>query len=86
MSDVLDHVDMSRTWLEQKLKQAVGRTIREEIQYVRLERVRMLLTTTDMPIKTIAHEVGYRTVQHMTKAFRAHAGRPPATYRRQAQR
>ena len=60
VADVLRHVHLSRASLEPRFKQILGRTVHQQIQRVRLSRVRELLATTDMPIKQIARQAGYR--------------------------
>lgn len=85
VGDVLKHARASRGSLEAGLKQAVGRTIHQEIQRVRIDRARQLLATTSLPVKRIAMETGFRTVQYLTRVFTAATGTPPAHYRRQSQ-
>lgn len=83
VADVLRHVQSSRTLLEPKLKRVLGRTIHQEIQLLQIERVKNLLTTTDMPLKQIASQSGFKYVQYMSRAFRRATGLPPAQYRSQ---
>jgi LacI family transcriptional regulator len=85
VSDVLSHARTSRATLETELKRAIGRTIHQEIQRVRLERARELLATTNLPVKKIALDAGFRTVQYLTRVFTAATGTPPANFRRQSQ-
>ena len=79
--DVLSHMAMSRASLQQRMKQVVGRTIHQEIQRVRLSRVKELLAMSDMTIKQVARESGFASVQYMTRVFRAVTGETPARYR-----
>lgn len=58
------------------------RTVNEEIRRVRLELAKDLLAHSDIPIKRIAFETGFRTIQYMSRVFRAAAGRTPASFRR----
>jgi AraC-like DNA-binding protein len=51
----------------------------------RLDDAAELLRSTPKPIKTIASHVGFDDVFHFSKLFRAHYGRPPASYRRAMQ-
>lgn len=83
MADVLAHVGLSRSVLEPRLKRVLGRTIRQEIQRVRIERAKELLAATDLPIKQIASRCGFRYVQYLTRVFRDGVGRTPAEYRKQ---
>ncbi|WP_130422664.1 helix-turn-helix domain-containing protein [Edaphobacter modestus] len=52
------------------------------IGHTKLERVRRLVTETDMPLKQIASESGFRSVQHMTTLFVKSFGQTPGMYRR----
>jgi LacI family transcriptional regulator len=79
--DVLAHMGMSRASLQQRLKRVVGRTIHEEIERVRLARVKELLLSPDMTIKQVARATGFSSVQYMTRVFRAALHETPARYR-----
>ena len=79
--DVLAHLAMSRASLQQRMKQVVGRTIHQEIQRVRLARVKDLLAMSEITIKQVARESGFASVQYMTRVFRAVTGETPARYR-----
>jgi LacI family transcriptional regulator len=81
VGDVLRHMAMSRASLQHRMKQVTGRTIHQEIQRVRLERVKDLLAMTDKTIKQVARESGFASVQYMTRVFRATTTETPARYR-----
>jgi LacI family transcriptional regulator len=82
VSDVLDHVRLSRSALEPRLKRVLGRTIHQEIQHVRLERVKAWLATTDLPTKQIAAQAGFHSVQYLARVFRKSTGLTTASYRK----
>lgn len=82
VADVLGHVSLSRSALEPRLKRVIGRTIHQEIHRVRLERVKVLLSTTDLPTKQIAAQAGFHSVQYLARVFRNATGRTPANYRK----
>jgi LacI family transcriptional regulator len=86
VSDVLNHVKLSRSALEPKLKQVIGRTIHQEIRRVQIERAKSLLSTTDLPTKQIAAQTGFHYVQYLTRVFRKVTGLTPANYRRRMRR
>ncbi len=46
---------------------------------------RRLVTTTDLPLKTIAPRAGFRSIAYMTTVFRRHFGTTPAALRAAAQ-
>ncbi len=81
VGDVLAHLGMSRASLQQRMKKAIGRTIHEEIERVRLARVKELLLIPDITIKQVARQTGFSSVQYMTRVFRAALGETPAKYR-----
>jgi LacI family transcriptional regulator len=81
VSDVLNHMGMSRASLQQRMKQIVGRTIHQEIQRVRLNRAKDLLAMSNLTIKQVARESGFASVQYMTRVFRSATNETPAKYR-----
>jgi two-component system response regulator YesN len=48
---------------------------------VQLERVKVLLSTTDVPTKQIAAQTGFLNVQYLARVFRKATGQTPAKYR-----
>ena len=85
VSDVLWHVSLSRAGLEPRFKRGLGRTIYQEIQRVRVEQAKELLSLTDLPLKQIARRTGFKYPQYLARVFRQATGQPPAQYRRQTQ-
>ncbi len=79
--DVLDVVPISRKTLEVGIKKAIGRTPHEEIQRVRIERIKQLLVQTDWPLKRIAADCGFANPEHMHAVFRRDTGHTPKKYR-----
>jgi len=82
VADVLAHVPLSRSALERRLKAAIGRTPGAEITRLQLERVKELLTQTDLSLAAIAHRSGYAYLQHLATLFKSHFGVTLAEYRR----
>jgi LacI family transcriptional regulator len=86
VGDVLKQVSLSRSALEPKLKRVIGRTIHQEIHRVRLERVKVLLATTELPTKQIAAQAGFHSVQYLARVFRAATGLTAASFRKKMRR
>ena len=82
VSEVLELVDVSRSTLDNRFRAALGRTIHAEMQRVKIERAKRLLTTTAVPVKHVAARCGFDYLQYFTTVFRHHTGRTPAEYRR----
>jgi LacI family transcriptional regulator len=81
--DVAQQIPISRTGLARQFKLVLGRSMGQEILRVRIERVRELLRSTDLPIKQVARRAGFHQVEYMTRLFRRMTGQTPARYRRQ---
>ncbi len=82
--EVCDALKLSRSTMELRFKQAMGRTLFGEIRRVQLKRVESLVRESNLTLKQIAAQCGFASVQHMTTLFAARFGSPPAAYRRQA--
>ena len=81
---VVNAVAISRSGLETRFAAALGYSIHTAIGHTKLERVRRLVSETDMPLKQIAAETGFKSVQHMTTLFVRTFGQTPGRYRRLA--
>jgi LacI family transcriptional regulator len=79
--DVADAVATSRSNLEKRFKTILGYTVRTAIRRFQLERARQLISDTNMPLKQIAVEVGFPSVQYMTTIFGNEFTLSPAKYR-----
>jgi LacI family transcriptional regulator len=81
VEDVLKAVPLSRRVLESRFQKLIGRTPHQEIMRVQVERVKQLLSETDLSLSAIAHRTGYRHVEYMSVAFKRETGQPPSVYR-----
>jgi LacI family transcriptional regulator len=81
VADVLAAAGCSRKTLEVRFKASLGRTPHEELQRLRLERVKRLLVETDWPLKRIAAQSGFTYVENLHAAFRREEGATPARWR-----
>jgi LacI family transcriptional regulator len=82
VTDVLDHVLISRSTLERNFRCYLGRSPQSEIRAVQLARARQLLAETDHPVSRIAELVGYRHVEYFNVVFKREIGQTPGQYRR----
>jgi LacI family transcriptional regulator len=73
---------MSRSMLERRMKRVLGRTPKAEILRIQLNRVKELLTVTNLPLATIAAKVGYEHPQYLSDLFRKKFGQTPREFRR----
>jgi LacI family transcriptional regulator len=80
----VDRLSVSRSNLEVRFKQMLGRTIHDEITRVRLKRVRQLLYAEDDTLAQIAAKTGYLDISHMSRSFKKQFGAWPGEYRIQS--
>jgi LacI family transcriptional regulator len=82
VEDVVRHAALSRRMLEIRFDHVLGRSIRSEIQRVRLVWVRQLLVETSMPVNKIAESAGFNSLSYLSKVFHKEVGETLAQYRR----
>lgn len=81
--DVLaKQVDMSPRNFSRAYTEHVGYSPGKAVELVRLERAKIMLETTGIPIKTISLQLGFRDYERMRRTFIRHTGISPIDYRR----
>jgi LacI family transcriptional regulator len=83
VGDVLRHVIISRSALDQRFLNTLGRTTHDEILRVRLKRVRELLAETDLTVQLIAERTGFRHGEYLSAVFRREFRQTPREFREQ---
>jgi LacI family transcriptional regulator len=82
VGSVLREVPLSRRALEHRFRKLLGRTPKAEIQRLRIERVKTLLSSTDLPIRRISDQLGFHQPSYLSSLFRKATGQSPAAFRR----
>lgn len=82
VTDVLEHVDLSRRAFEHRFRKLVGLTPHEEIQRAWMNRVKELLRDTDLTVPQIAERLGFEHSEYLGAAFKREIGQSPGEYRR----
>ncbi|MHC4516964.1 MAG: XylR family transcriptional regulator [Planctomycetota bacterium] len=82
VTDIVAHVKVPRTTLQIRVKEIIGRTIHQEIRRAQIARAKELLSVTNIPIKQVARECGFKNVQYFTRAFHRATGETPARFQR----
>ena len=72
---------VSKDHLIRLFKQATGETPVSYITRRKLEHAELLLTTTSIPVKNIAAELGYNDTSYFIRVFRRHSKMSPQEYR-----
>jgi LacI family transcriptional regulator len=86
VQEVAAAVAVNRRTLERRFRASVGRTVAEEMTRLRLNRTKRRLVETDLPLKSVALDAGFRTANHFSKVFTRVEGMTPTAYRRERQR
>lgn len=83
VADVADAIAVSRHVLHKRFKQAIGRTVHDEIRRIRVERVATMLRETNRPISKIALDLGYNSAKYIERNFKKEKGITPKQFRKQ---
>jgi LacI family transcriptional regulator len=84
IDEVARRVGISRRSLEQHFEQALGRTPVSVLRQARLERIKDMLVSTDMPLSRIAEESGLSDSASLSRFFRRETGITPSQFRRRS--
>jgi LacI family transcriptional regulator len=82
VSDVVAELPVSRRSLERRFRETVGTTIHDQIMLARIEKARRLLIETEDPLKRIAEQSGFSSLEHLCKAFKKSEKTTPGEYRK----
>jgi len=87
----LDHINqlpaklgVSRDSLDRLMLRDTGRTLRQTLQLRLVEEARSLLRRNDMLVKQVAFSLGFKTLAHFSRWFKAHAGESPRIFRKRS--
>jgi LacI family transcriptional regulator len=79
--DVLRAVPLSRSSLERRCRDALGRSPKQEILRLQIERAKALLLGSEQRVKWIASSVGFQSAKYFSDAFERAVGVRPETFR-----
>lgn len=83
VEDAANYAGLSIRQLQRRFKPAVGHTAAREMQLARVERVKELLSRTDVALSQIATQTGYANEYYLGKNFKKITGITPSGYRQQ---
>ena len=81
LNDVASQFHISGRHLSRKFVSELGVSYSEFVQNERVQRAAALLKTTDLSIKDIAKQTGFKTVHYFTRVFHSVMGSPPGIFR-----
>jgi LacI family transcriptional regulator len=82
VQQVLDHLSVSRSWLERNFRKLLNRSPQAEIRNVQVKRCKELLRTTSLPLEKIARLAGFEHPEYMNVVFKRETGETPGRYRK----
>ena len=82
VEQVLKHAFASRSQLEKKFRQYLGRSPQAEIRRVQVAKIKQLLLETDYPLKKIAELTGFEHVEYLSVVFKRLTADSPGGYRK----
>ncbi|MGE6783838.1 helix-turn-helix domain-containing protein [Ensifer adhaerens] len=85
VADMAAVVGLSESWFANVFKQTTGTTPWHWQLSRRIELSKQLLGESDLPIASIAAQLGFSDQAHLTKVFRQIVGETPAAWRRMQQ-
>ena len=81
VDDVVKATVLSRRVLEKKFQVVIKSSILEEIRKTRIERIKFLLTNSELSIQQIAYELNFNNFDNITRYFKQSTGLKPLEYR-----
>jgi AraC-like DNA-binding protein len=81
MDELLRQVPTSRRNLTRRFKMETGEPIQTFIQRLRMDRAKLLLETSSLPIEQVVEQVGYRDTSAFARQFKRHTQLTPNSYR-----
>jgi LacI family transcriptional regulator len=82
VKELVRKTGLTRRSLERRMEKLLGRSPKEEITRVQIERAKRLLTETDLSAAEVAEKCGYGQPKYFSQVFHAKVGLPPGAYRR----
>ena len=81
ISDVACYVGLHRSYLTNIFKKRLGVSPQEYLMQTRIQRARLLLLETDLPVQEVSQSVGYENPLTFSKIFKNYYGESPKLYR-----
>jgi len=81
IEELLENLPVSRRKLEKRFQTSLGRSPGQELRRLRVERLKLLMDTTDLPLARLASEVGLASASVLCQIFSRETGMSPSRYR-----
>jgi AraC-like DNA-binding protein len=81
LREIGDYIGYTPEYLSSLFSSSTGVSVHHYLMHVRIEHARELLKNSDLPIKEICLECGFKSIHHFSRAFKEAQGMPPAAWR-----
>jgi len=81
LEELCKRLHLSAKQTERTVKSLYGRTFGEQLLYLKMEKARELLRTTDMTVNKISVAIGYSSTKNFFSAFKKQFGMTPKEYK-----
>jgi len=78
-------LNMSYTWFRRIFRQYTGMAPAQYISQLRIQKAKEMLSVTTMPVKEIALELGYESIDYFSTQFKKQTGQTPTQFRAMGQ-
>ncbi|MBQ7656683.1 MAG: helix-turn-helix domain-containing protein [Clostridia bacterium] len=81
-ADLASLVGYTEYYLTEKFKKETGKSVSSYIRDAKIERAKVLLTSTDLPVSEISNRLAFNTPNYFIQCFRSVVGQTPAQYKK----
>lgn len=83
VEEAMAHSELSSSTLQRRFRHFLGRSPKEEVTRLRLERARQLLAESELSVAEVGVRCGFAELKHFSRAFHHRMGITPSRYRQQ---
>jgi len=82
IEELAEQAHLSHAYFQVMYKKAFGVTCITDVINTKITQAKVLLTSTDLPVKQVAQELGYNEVYHFIRQFKKSTGLTPGAFRK----
>lgn len=84
IEELAEKAHLSHAYFQVMYKKAFGVTCISDVINTKIAQAKVLLTSTNLPVKEVAQELGYNEVYHFIRQFKKSTGFTPGAFRKKA--
>lgn len=83
VTEIAQKLGYNKSYISSLFKETTGQTLYSFIEEAKIQEARVLLLYTSQPLTAIASALGFHSLSHFSKAFKAREGIAPLSFRKQ---